>query len=207
MIFPFVAMKCVIAKSDYRADVRKKETEMINNYILKDKRLYILSGPKHVGKSYLVKKIADGNDSVLLVDLTALNSEESVLATIIKIARDFLERIKKVDLNSNSVNVEFRETADNKESHSPRSAVEAVRVLLNSNSKPLCVIVDEAQTLKYLKESNIAELIALLTKCGRDHSVSVLLVTSDYSSLISTTGMVRFHRLMFLFFIFYFIFI
>ena len=76
-VVPLIVIQSGVAKNDYKVDVRKNEMEILKKQILNNKKLYILSGPKHVGKSFLAKQFID--DNVIIVDLRAKSSQSSVL--------------------------------------------------------------------------------------------------------------------------------
>jgi len=187
-VIPLILIQSGVAKNDYKVDVRKNEMEILKKQILNNKKLYILSGPKHVGKSFLTKQFVDNN--VIIVDLRAKSSQSSVLWEI----------WKQLSKNVDNIKADFKEgtleaiTINNeKKVNEVTLDFEVINqiitsVLKDKPIKPSCLIIDEAQTLRYIEKSNLTKLIELFIAITRDHNVSIVFVTSDYSSLIAAVG-------------------
>ena len=187
-VIPLILIQSGVAKNDYKVDVRKNEMEILKKQILNNKKLYILSGPKHVGKSFLTKQFVDNN--VIIVDLRAKSSQSSVLWEI----------WKQLSKNVDNIKADFKEgtleaiTINNeKKVNEVTLDFEVINqiitsVLKDKPIKPSCLIIDEAQTLRYIEKSNLTKLIELFIAITRDQNVSIVFVTSDYSSLIAAVG-------------------
>ena len=200
-LVPLIVIQSEIAKNDMKLKpddrIREKEKKLIKNKVTDHKMVYILSGPKHVGKSVLVNQIA--NNDFILVDLRAKLSEPSIINEFKKQINTFVDNVKVTFFGQVSVEVKMA----NKNITEQISAgfppnfenidIIIKAVLNNEEKKPSCLIIDEAQTLRYLEKSNLTKLLETLIDAGRKHNVSVLFVTSDYSSLIATIGQRSFY--------------
>jgi len=197
-LVPLIVIQSEIAKNDVKLKpddrIREKEKKLIKNKVTDNKMVYILSGPKHVGKSVLVNQIA--KNDFILVDLRAKLSEPSIINEFVKNFNTFVDNVKVNFFGQVSVEFDMakKNLTEQISAGSPPNFENIdiiIKAVLNhQEKKPSCLIIDEAQTLRYLEKSNLTKLLETLIDVGRKHSVSVLFVTSDYSSLIATIGMI-----------------
>ena len=205
-----------ICSNDYKLDARKGEIEKLEKEIFGRKKLFILSGPKHIGKSFLVQHISEKHPNVFLLDLRAKSTDEQIKETIIdSIIRFSIKNfntapgertkdsvpgvsIERENLTIPDEMAQSRSIKETEKQYVPNSS-DAIKKIIqilhksllsesNDLCRPSCVIIDEAQTLKHLNPSDLRELIDYLIACGRKNALSILFVTSNYSALIATTG-------------------
>jgi hypothetical protein len=202
----FASCKFVPTNSSPEPSPREYERSTIEKMLQRGK-LYVLTGPKEIGKSTLVRDLKSRDISKVLIDLKGKNRIEDIQRHVFAQIEDYREQnmktektvTSKIDMSANpSLSVDIVKKS---ESGSPldltvdgASMLRAAQALFDEETNkfffisPSAMIIDEAQTLKIFEQSDREDFFAYISSLTRDGKLAVLLVTSDYESLVQLTG-------------------
>ena len=138
--------------------IREHELQTLQNTLKKGK-LCVLTGPKAIGKSTLVRDLQQKDWPIFYVDLKAKDTEEessSILTTV-------------------------------------KLLIEERPAILDRSL--ITIIIDEAQILDIIGQHDCQRFFNYIASVTRDGKLSLLLVTSDYDSLVRLIGMHLFNLL------------
>jgi len=168
--------------------------------------LIVLTGPKQIGKSTLSRQLLSKNKNIFYIDLKGKDRKDELDKHVMNQMTEFEslnQTTIRAKLDMYGVSGEYENKSDNsgikssaKSSRRRSSILLAVEALVESEKKkgsprvdyPTAVVIDEAQTLMMLDQADVAEFLKYIAAVTRDGDLALLLVTSDYESLMLLTG-------------------
>lgn len=172
---------------------------------LKNTRLFVLTGPKEVGKSFLVRNMEKTDKTVIYIDLKAKSTVSEIKALFDFQVQENLSKNKVITEESSkkSANIspkDFGASFESLQKFAPvnppdTSFYNALRQLIESKVAkfyvytPTVLVIDEAQTMKVLGQADRDAFFEFVSSVTRDGKMAVLFVTSDFESLRELIGM------------------
>ena len=188
------------------ADIQIRSFELaVLKQKLKNTRLFVLTGPKEVGKSFLVRKMAETDGTVIYIDLKAKSTVSEIKALFDSQVEENISKNKVITEESSKISAKiFPSNAgasfESLQKFAPvnppdSSFYYALRQLIESKVAkfyvytPTVLVIDEAQTMKVLSQSERDAFFEFVSSVTRDGKMAVLFVTSDFESLRELIGM------------------
>ena len=193
-----VVMRARSTSDSASADIQIRSFELaVLKQKLKNTRLFVLTGPKEVGKSFLVRKMAETDGTVIYIDLKAKSTVSEIKALFDSQVEENISKNKVItEESSKNLGASFESLQKLAPVNPPDSSFYyALRQLIESKVAkfyvytPTVLVIDEAQTMKVLSQSERDAFFEFVSSVTRDGKIAVLFVTSDFESLRELIGM------------------
>lgn len=201
-----VVMRARSTSDSASADIQIRSFELaFLKQKLKNTRLFVLTGPKEVGKSFLVRKMAETDGTVIYIDLKAKSTVSEIKALFDSQVEENISKNKVITeesskisakISPSNVGASFESLQKIAPVNPPDSSFYyALRQLIESKVAkfyvytPTVLVIDEAQTMKVLSPSERDAFFDFVSSVTRDGKMAVLFVTSDFESLRELIGM------------------